>query len=277
MPAFALAVLALPTLMSPAVPASPLELIVAPPRGLQVGESTEITMRYVNRSGAPLRLWFGNDCGVPEVETPLLDGQSAALPTVTMCAEAPAEVVETVNPGRSLRSTVSMTPGAAGEHALQVRYHAEGGPAGSFQGEVVSAPLTVRVAPPDPPGPVVELQVPKRLVAGRPFRAIVRHHNRGGRGWILFNEACSGPPRDFVVVDGEERPVPGRGPCRPEWKDRMTLEPGRHFDTPVTLTLSPGRHRLKALYRLGAEYERAVVWKGTAESPEVEVEVVAPR
>jgi hypothetical protein len=249
-------------------------LEVRPPRGLQTGEVGEVEVLYRNPGRTPLALSFGTTCGSGDVETVLLDGEPAGPASVTMCAGPDEPVVRTLPPGGRLRSRVDVLPAIDGRRRLQVRYRVTEAPPGVFLGEVVSAPIEVTVAPPDPPGPVVELRVPKRLRAGRPFPVTIRHVNRGTRGWILFNEACDGPPRDFVVVDGEARPVPTRGPCRPAWKDRMTLEPGRHFDTRIELVLPAGLHRLQARYRVGEGYEAAVVWKGEAVSPEIEVEVL---
>ena len=233
----------------------------------------QLKVEYLNRGAATLHLFFGKDCGGPVVEAILSDGEDTTPASVTMCDESPKDLVYTVRPGRSLKSTIDFHP-VAGQHSLQARYRVESGPAGVFLGEVLSPPLTVSVAPPDPPGPIVELRLPRTIRAGKPFDAEIRHVNRGKRGWILFNERCAGPPRDFLTVDGEVRPVPSRGPCKPEWDDRMTLEPGRSFSTKLRIELPAGRHKIQAHYRLGAEYERAVVWKGEAASEVVEVDVV---
>lgn len=260
-------------LLLAAAPAGPLELVLKPPRGLQVGEVGRLDLAYRNTGKTPLRLHFGTTCGADDIETPLLDGENAGLAMVTMCGPDEKDVIYTVKPRGSLRSTVELEPRAAGRHKVEVRYRVAKGPPDVFQGEVVSNAVEVEVAPPDPPGPVVELHLPKHIRAGRPFTVELRHHNGGKRGWILFNEKCSGPPRNFLVVDGEERAIPSKGPCKPDWDDRMTLAPGRRFVTRTQVTLPAGRHTLQGLYRLGAAYEKAAVWVGEAASPVVEVSV----
>lgn len=261
---------------APTAPPAPLALTleIERPRGLQAGEVSSVRVVYRNRGTTPLRLPFGTTCGEGEVQTPLLDGEPAGPAAGTLCEDPVSPVVHTLPPGGRLRSTVDVLP-TAGRHRLQVRYRAGDGPPDAFVGEIVSAPVDVEVAPPDPEGPVVSLRLPKRIRADRPFRVTLRHENRGRRGFILFNEACGGPPRNFLRVDGEPRPVPTRGPCRPAWKDRMTLEPGRHFDTVTELTLPAGTQRLQGVYRIGAGYEDAVVWKGESVSPEIEITVEA--
>jgi hypothetical protein len=203
-----------------------------------------------------------------------VDGADARLPTVSSCESAATPTVRTLRPGQRWESVVAFQA-AEGAQRLGAVYRASPAPPGAFEGVVEAPAVPLKVRPADPPGPVVTLVLPRKIRADGPFTVKVVHRNLGSRGWILFNEKCGGPPRDFVVVDGVEQGIPTVPRCR-EWDNRMSLEPGRSFETRHTLTLAPGHRALQAKYRVGDAYAAAVVWKGEAVSPVVEVEVAAP-
>lgn len=270
----ALMLAASPAGTSPGASPNALTITVRARPPLQVGEMTEVVVTHRNTGRAPLRVATERACSPAAFDRLLLDGEDAAVPTVTSCPGEDTLETRTLGPGKTFTTELPLVPNAAGAHRLQAVYRAEGAPEGIFADEVRSAPVEIVVAPPDPDGPVVELSLPKRLRAGRPFTVTLKHVNRGSRGWILYNERCGGFPRDFVVVDGVERPIHAEPRCR-SWDHRMTLEPGRTFHTRLTLTLPAGDHTLQGRYRLGDEYREAVVWKGEAVSPVVTV-TVAP-
>lgn len=251
----------------------PLEVTLEAPR-LQVGELTEVRLVHRNVGRTPLTVATGRACGSGDLDVLTLDGEDARVATLTDCATANPDALETLvlAPGRAFTTQVALVPASPGLHRLEATYRLSDPPAGVFSGEARSAPLEVDIQPPDPPGPVIELELPRAPRAGRPFAVVVKHVNRGSRGWILFNERCGGFPRDFVVVDGEAHPIQPTPHCR-LWDDRMTLEPGRAFRTRLVLTLPAGTHPLQGQYRLGDEYRDAVVWKGEAVSPILTVTV----
>ena len=199
------------------------------------------------------------------------DRDAVRIATVTDCPAGSALEMRTLAPGKAFETEVAFEA-KAGTHRLSAIYTGSPSPEGAFAGKVQSEAVEVKVAPPDPDHPVVELDLPQHIRAGRPFTVTVRHVNRGGRGWILYNEKCGGFPRDFVSVDGVETPIVPEAHCS-DWDNRITLEPGHTFRSHLVLTLPAGQHTLQAKYRVGPEYEAAVVWKGEAVSAVATVEV----
>lgn len=254
--------------------APPLEVTVRARGPVQAGEVAEAVVVHRNIGDAPLTLYTGGACGEPDPDIVTVDGVDARIASISSCEPAASPTVRTLRPGQRWETVVPFQVGE-GAHTLGAVYRALLTPPGAFAGTVEAPAVPLKVRPADPPGPVVTLEVPRKLRAGKPFTVRIVHRNLGTRGWILFNEKCGGPPRDFVVVDGVEQGVPTVPRCR-TWDDRMSLEPGRRFETRHTLVLGPGRHALQARYRVGDAYAAAVVWKGEAVSPPVEVEVPAP-
>lgn len=267
-------ILVLLAVMFTAPPPGSLQITTRARSRLQVGEIAEVVVTHRNTGRTPLTVATGRACSPGAFDHLFLDGENARVASISNCPGENTLELRTLAPGKAFETELPLMPTAAGRHRLEAVYRVEAGPEGVFTGEVRSTPVELVVAPPDPDGPVVELVVPKRLRAGRPFTVTVNHVNRGSRGWILYNERCGGFPRDFVVVDGEEHPIHAEPRCR-AWDDRMTLEPGRSFRTRLTLTLPAGGHTLQGKYRLGDEYRSAVVWRGEAVSPVVIV-TVAP-
>jgi hypothetical protein len=254
--------------------APPLEVKVRAAGPVQAGEVAEAVVVHRNIGTEPLTLYTGGACGEAEPDTITVDGVDARIASVSSCEPATTPSVMTLRPGQRWETTVAFQA-TAGATRLGAVYRADPAPPGAFAGVVSAAPVPLKVRPADPPGPVVTLVLPRKIRAGKPFTVRVVHRNLGMRGWILFNEKCGGPPRDFVVVDAVEQGVPTVARCR-EWDNRMSLEPGRRFETRYTLVLDAGRHTLQAKYRVGDAYAAAVVWKGEAVSPVVEVDVAPP-
>ena len=261
-------------LLALSLAAPPLEVTVRPRGPVQAGEVAEAVVVHRNIGSTPLTLYTGGACGEVDPDTVTVDGADARIPSVSSCEPATSPSVRTLRPGQRWETLVAFQAGE-GARLLGAVYRADPAPPGAFAGVVEAPPVTLKVKPADPLGPVVTLELPRKIRAGKAFTVRIVHRNLGTRGWILFNEKCGGPPRDFVVVDGVEQGVPTVPRCR-EWDDRMSLEPGRRFETRHTLVLEPGRHTLQARYRVGDAYESAVVWKGEAVSPVIEVEVAAP-
>lgn len=255
--------------------APPLEVTVRVRGTVQAGEVAEAVVVHRNIGATPLTVYTGGAWGEVDPDTVTVDDADARISSVSSCEPAAAPSVRTLRPGQGWESVVAFQA-AEGAQRLGAIYRApDPAPGGAFAGVVLAPAVPLKVKPADPPGPVVTLELPRKIRAGKPFTVRIVHRNLGSRGWILFNEKCGGPPRDFVVVDGVEQGIPTIPRCR-AWDDRMSLEPGRRFETRHSLALGPGRHTLQAIYRVGDAYAAAVVWKGEAASPVVEVEVFPP-
>lgn len=96
--------------------------------------------------------------------------------------------------------------------------------------------------------------------------------------------ACAGP-QDYLLVDGKPRSLVQEQVCDGPWApSAREIAPGGAWTSVGEILLTPGRHRLRAVYRVDKRQadllgraDNMIVYRGEVRSPELVLDIPRPR
>lgn len=191
-----------------------------------------VQAKVVNGGDEPVEIVIGDTCGGPAFKL-IIDGRPRPFVGIAPACSTPHLLSRTLAAGGEYAILSDSLDGR--KHRVLVRL-------GELTSPPLEVPTLVRVD--------VALAASAHARPGQPIDLEVTHVNRSAEDVTV--PSCG---EDRLLVDGKEQPLPGAGGCRAEPR---VLKVRGAFVTRGRLTLSPGRHYLRARWRDGQSDDAVV-------------------